>query len=93
MISNGVLHGISLYIAFIPKLISECVGFFRLMIPEELCYRVEVLISLNIVRQRRNGQHFADDIVKGIFVSEHVDISIIIRLKFLPEETITGSEN
>ena len=41
--------------------------------------------SLNILRLRQNGQHFADDISKCIFLKENVWISLKISLKFVPE--------
>ena len=40
---------------------------------------------INILRLRQNGQHFADDIFKCIFLNENVLISIKISLKFVLE--------
>ena len=47
-----------------------------------------VHIFFNILRPRRNGQHFADDIFKRIFFNENVWILIKISLKFVPKGPI-----
>ena len=39
---------------------------------------------INTLRPRQNGRHFADDILKWIFLTENVRISINISLKFVP---------
>ena len=39
--------------------------------------------SVITLRPRRNGQHFADDIIKSIFFNENIWISIKISLKFV----------
>ena len=39
----------------------------------------------NTLRPRQNGRHFADDILKCIFLNENVWISIKISLKFAPK--------
>ena len=39
---------------------------------------------LNTLRPRQNGRHFADDILKCIFLNENVWIPIEISLKFVP---------
>ena len=36
----------------------------------------------------QNGRHFADDILKGIFLNENVWIPIEISLKFVPKGPI-----
>ena len=36
-------------------------------------------------RPRQNGRHFAENILKWIFLNENVLISITIRLKFIPD--------
>ena len=43
---------------------------------------------INTLRQRRNEQHFADDIFKRIYFNENVWISIKISLKFVPKGPI-----
>ena len=43
---------------------------------------------LNTLRPRQNGRHFADDILKCIFVNENVWIQIEISLKFIPKGPI-----
>ena len=48
------------------------------------------LVSINTSRPKRNGQHFADDIIKRIFFSENIWISIKISLKFVPEGPINN---
>ena len=40
------------------------------------------------LRWRQNGRHFADDILKCIFLNENVWISIRISLKFVPRGAI-----
>ena len=43
---------------------------------------------LNTLRPRQNGRHFADDILKCIFLNENVWIPIVISLKFVPKGPI-----
>ena len=45
-------------------------------------------ITINTLRPRRNGQLFADDIFKRIFMNENTWISIEISLKFVPKGPI-----
>ena len=45
---------------------------------------------LNTLRPRQNGRHFADDILKCIFLNENVWISIKISLKFVPKGPINN---
>ena len=45
---------------------------------------------VNTLRPKRNGQHFADDIFKRIFLNENVLISIKISLKFAPKSPINN---
>ena len=40
--------------------------------------------SINPLRPRQNGRHFADDTLNRIFLNENVKISIKISLKFVP---------
>ena len=42
-------------------------------------------LTLNTLRPRQNGRHFADIIFKCIFLNENVWISIEISLKFIPK--------
>ena len=44
----------------------------------------------NTLRPRQNGRHFADDIIKWIFMNENVWISIYISLKFVPRGPINN---
>ena len=46
--------------------------------------------SLNTLRPRQNGRHFADDTFKHIFLYENVWISIEVPLKFVPEAPINN---
>ena len=39
---------------------------------------------VNTLRPKQNGRHFADDILKCIFLNENVWIPIEISLKFVP---------
>ena len=47
-----------------------------------------VINTLNTLRPRENGGHFADDILKCIFLNENVWIPIEISLKFVPKGPI-----
>ena len=42
----------------------------------------------NTLKPRQNGRHFADDILKCIFLNENVWISLKILLKFVPKGPI-----
>ena len=44
--------------------------------------------TINSLKPRQNGRHFADDIFKLIFLNENVSISIKISLKFIPRGPI-----
>ena len=44
--------------------------------------------TINTLRPRQNGRHFADDTFKCIFLKENVRISIEISLKFVPRSPI-----
>ena len=46
------------------------------------------LIGFNTLRPRQNGRHFADDVLKCIFLNEKVSIPIGISLKFVPKGPI-----
>ena len=48
-------------------------------------YRTTIANSVNTLRPRQNGYHFADNIFKYVFVNENVRISIKISLKFVPK--------
>ena len=48
------------------------------------------LYSLNTLRPRQNGRHFADDIFKWIFLNKNVWIPIKISLKFVPQGPINN---
>ena len=41
--------------------------------------------TINILKPRQNGRHFADDIFNCIFLNENIWISPKISLKFVPE--------
>ena len=45
-------------------------------------------VKVNTLRPRENGSHFADDILKCIFLNENVWIPIEISLKFVPKGPI-----
>ena len=49
-----------------------------------------VACTINSLRPRQNGRHFADDIFKCIFLTENVIISITISLKFVPMGSINN---
>ena len=44
----------------------------------------------NTLRPGQNGRHFADDILKRIFLNENILIPIKISLKFVPEGSINN---
>ena len=46
--------------------------------------------SINTLRQRQNGRHFADDTFNRIFVNENFRISIEFSLKFVPKGPINN---
>ena len=46
--------------------------------------------SLNTLRSRQTGRHFADDIFKRIFLNENIWILIKISLKFVPKGPINN---
>ena len=46
--------------------------------------------DVNTLRPGQNGRHFADDILKCIFVNENVWIPIKISLKFVPKGPINN---
>ena len=46
--------------------------------------------SINTLRPRQNGRHFADDMFKCIFLNENLWILIIISLKFVPKGSINN---
>ena len=46
--------------------------------------------SINTLRPRRNGHHFADDIFKRIFFNENIWILIQISLKSVPKDPINN---
>ena len=46
--------------------------------------------TVNTLRQRQNGRHFADDTFRCIFLNENMLISIKISLKFVPKGQINN---
>ena len=48
------------------------------------------LVTIDTLRLRQNGHHFADDIYKCTFLNENVWISLTISLKFVPKFLITN---
>ena len=53
-----------------------------------ICIGVIQWFFFNKLRPRKNGRHFADDILKCIFLNENVWIPIEISLKFVPKGPI-----
>ena len=49
-----------------------------------------MLQTINALRPRQNGHHFADDNLKCIFLNENVDIFIKMSLKFVPNSSINN---
>ena len=50
-----------------------------------MLFIIMFIIVVNTLRPRQNGRHFADDILKCIFLNENVWIPIKISLKFVPQ--------
>ena len=46
--------------------------------------------TINTLRPRQNGRHFADDIFKWVFLNENVWFPIKISLKFVPKGPINN---
>ena len=46
--------------------------------------------DINTLRPRQNGRHFADDVLKCIFLNENVWISLKISLKYVPKGPINN---
>ena len=53
-------------------------------------YLSECWNTVNSLRPRQNGRHFADDTFKCIFLNENVRISIENSLKFVPKGPINN---
>ena len=49
-----------------------------------------VSTSINPLRPRQNGRHFADDTLNRIFLNEILRISVKISLKFVPKGPINN---
>ena len=54
-------------------------------------HRIGEVLTINTLRSRQNGRHFADDMFKCIFLNENVWITIIISLKFVPKGLINNN--
>ena len=54
------------------------------------CASFIIAQSLNTLRPRQNGRHFADDTFKRIPMNENVRVSTNISLKFVPEGLINN---
>ena len=48
----------------------------------------KLIMIMNTLRPRQNGRHFADDIIKCIFLNGNVWISIKVSLKCVPKGPI-----
>ena len=57
---------------------------------EEVCFSSDGDLTINTLRPRQHGRHFADDTFKRIFLNENVIISIKISLKFVPKGPINN---
>ena len=80
---------------------SKCTWCLYLYLPLSIltsryhmgCYRREgtnPTTTINPLRSRQNGRHFADDIFKSIFLNENVWIPIKTSLKFVPQGPINN---
>ena len=48
--------------------------------------------AFDTLKRRQNGRHFADDILKSIFLNENVWIPIEISFKFVPKGPIRSGD-
>ena len=70
---------------------SQCVNYMRFIVHcSSSVIWCNSLVSLNTLRPRQNGRHFADDTFNRIFVNENVRISIKFSLKFVPKGPINN---
>ena len=83
MIPQGDGWHVQLVDAFLSN--SQCQPYH-----EQLMMNVTQSGSINTLRPRQNGRHFADDTFKRIFVNENVRISIRFSLKFVPKGPINN---
>ena len=51
---------------------------------------IHIYSHVNTLRPRQNGRHFADDILKCIFLNENVWIPIQIAMEFVPKGSINN---
>ena len=65
--------------------ICHCLAACKITV---VCTRIP--FSINTLRPRQNGRHFADDTFKCIFVNGNVRILIEISLKFVPKGPINN---
>ena len=72
--------------------LDNCYAWYRcqdnIWISDSLDMRVLWLRCVNTLRPRQNGRHFADAILKHIFLNENIWIPIKISLKFVPKGSI-----
>ena len=65
--------------------LTWCNGTLSKLVQVMACGLMAPSRSLNTLRPRQNGRHFADDTFKRIFMNENARISINISLKFVPK--------
>ena len=66
----------------VPLFVANLQTHYMLLLSFYLINYERKPFSLNTLRPRQNGRHFADDTFKHIFLNENVRISIKISLKF-----------
>ena len=69
------------FIAFIPNIV---------ILIETNAHSIHIQYTVNTLRPRQNGRHFADDIFKCTFLNENVWILIKITLRFVPQGPINN---
>ena len=78
----------------VPKWLTGLIGWLDaplyLVITDQLSEEYRCNKMLNILRPRKNGRHFPDDIFKCIFLNENVLILNKISLKFVPKGQINN---
>ena len=70
--------------------VMACLWFGTKPFPESVLTSCHFNWTINTLRPRQNGRHFADDIFKCIFLNENIWISIKISLKFVPKGPINN---
>ena len=88
-IRDFMVHFIFVCVDAIYNTASKIISYLKIHI-YHISVKIWWIAFLNILRQRQNGCHFADNIFKCIFFNENVWILIKISLKFDPKGPINN---